>query len=715
VGGSSNIPFITNPIETDPEEKRALAELNLKAGQQAKTNAAFATALSLLKQGLALCDSIPTDDRPDVLYNQLLLERAECEYMCGDMAQAESILEHLMKQAKGSLERGQIYLIQINMYSYQNAHDQVLETTILVLGEFGFPIPRKPSGLRIVYEMLRTHGLLQKNLEGTIALAELKDPKYKLMGDILVAAATHIGIANDTLMAYIFPKYISNYMKYGVSEAFAFMMCSNAAFLFLAFDRYSFGIRTAEVAELLFERFNKQLNNRLLEGRIHFLRATMLQYYNPVESNRRFETGIALGWETGDDIYVDYDMGLHALNAIGTLDELNALFHRYLEMMKRFLNPVSQRSLQLGIQYIQALKGERDDWRTLGEKIVQESQKARVTNQFYYYYASCRIEIHYLFGSYSEALDLVEQSYTWKKNHVPVHVQQVILYRFLSIMAIYPQLSFADKAKNRWIMRALLRKMKKWSLRSEQSAKHKYLLMSAEWARLEGKDIEAMHLYDEAIQAAKDAGYLQHEATAKELAAAAQQDVNHPQRTISMESIAWSVIHFVMRTREPIILDNALQSLYASDPHIIQNKPKSILCLPLQNSDQTQGLIYLENSLTSHAFSANRLEMIDHIFSRLAYTQLQKKQLEKDKAAEAVQVFEVVEVKTSPALVESLTKREIEVFQLMNSGMTNKEIAAALEITEGTIKNHGFNIYGKLQVKSRIQAITVAKELKLIH
>jgi DNA-binding NarL/FixJ family response regulator len=66
-------------------------------------------------------------------------------------------------------------------------------------------------------------------------------------------------------------------------------------------------------------------------------------------------------------------------------------------------------------------------------------------------------------------------------------------------------------------------------------------------------------------------------------------------------------------------------------------------------------------------------------------------------------------------LIESLTKREIEILQLMSNGMSNKEIAAALELTEGTIKNHGYNIFGKLEVKNRIQATTLVKAYKLIN
>jgi len=70
--------------------------------------------------------------------------------------------------------------------------------------------------------------------------------------------------------------------------------------------------------------------------------------------------------------------------------------------------------------------------------------------------------------------------------------------------------------------------------------------------------------------------------------------------------------------------------------------------------------------------------------------------------------------KMSP-LTEPLTKREMEVLRLMSNGMSNREIAVAFKLTEGTVKNHTVNIFGKLQVKNRVQAVEAAKENKLIH
>ncbi|MEW6367849.1 MAG: response regulator transcription factor [Acidobacteriota bacterium] len=61
-----------------------------------------------------------------------------------------------------------------------------------------------------------------------------------------------------------------------------------------------------------------------------------------------------------------------------------------------------------------------------------------------------------------------------------------------------------------------------------------------------------------------------------------------------------------------------------------------------------------------------------------------------------------------------LTARELEVLQLIARGFTNKEIGQLLSITEGTVKTHVVNILGKMSVRDRTQAVTVALQRGVI-
>jgi len=65
------------------------------------------------------------------------------------------------------------------------------------------------------------------------------------------------------------------------------------------------------------------------------------------------------------------------------------------------------------------------------------------------------------------------------------------------------------------------------------------------------------------------------------------------------------------------------------------------------------------------------------------------------------------------ALAEALTDRELEVLQLTGQGLTNRGIAARLSISDRTVQNHLANIYAKLAVGSRTEAVTRALQLGL--
>ncbi len=66
------------------------------------------------------------------------------------------------------------------------------------------------------------------------------------------------------------------------------------------------------------------------------------------------------------------------------------------------------------------------------------------------------------------------------------------------------------------------------------------------------------------------------------------------------------------------------------------------------------------------------------------------------------------------ALIEPLSDREIETIRLVAAGLSNKEIAQRLHISVRTVKFHMTNIYGKLGVDSRTQALARARLLGLI-
>ena len=69
---------------------------------------------------------------------------------------------------------------------------------------------------------------------------------------------------------------------------------------------------------------------------------------------------------------------------------------------------------------------------------------------------------------------------------------------------------------------------------------------------------------------------------------------------------------------------------------------------------------------------------------------------------------------TAQPLLDPLSKRELEVLQLIARGASNPEIAEELVLAVETVKRHVYNIFSKLGAKNRIQALAGARALGLL-
>ncbi|MGK7945635.1 MAG: AAA-like domain-containing protein [Microcystaceae cyanobacterium] len=80
----------------------------------------------------------------------------------------------------------------------------------------------------------------------------------------------------------------------------------------------------------------------------------------------------------------------------------------------------------------------------------------------------------------------------------------------------------------------------------------------------------------------------------------------------SIPILPTTIINYVARTQESVVLNDAVvEGQFTNDPYIIATKTKSILCIPLLNQSQFKGIVYLENNLTTGAFTSERVELLN--------------------------------------------------------------------------------------------------------
>jgi LuxR family maltose regulon positive regulatory protein len=141
--------------------------------------------------------------------------------------------------------------------------------------------------------------------------------------------------------------------------------------------------------------------------------------------------------------------------------------------------------------------------------------------------------------------------------------------------------------------------------------------------------------------------------------------------------------------------------------------------------DQVSAILSLGQALTlARPEGYVRIFVDEGKFMAVLLTLAVRRNIEPDYAAELLAAFpegvqQVVEldmemVTISQPLVEPLSERELEVLRLMADGLKYKEVAERMVISVNTVRHHTRNIYGKLLVSSRAQAIARARELNLL-
>ncbi|WP_448600543.1 trifunctional serine/threonine-protein kinase/ATP-binding protein/sensor histidine kinase [Thermoleptolyngbya sp.] len=87
----------------------------------------------------------------------------------------------------------------------------------------------------------------------------------------------------------------------------------------------------------------------------------------------------------------------------------------------------------------------------------------------------------------------------------------------------------------------------------------------------------------------------------------------------SSRNVPVSLIHFVWRTQQPLVLSEAASDVrFEGDRYLQQHQPKSVLCAPILYQGKRTGIVYLENPLTANAFPPSRLELLKLLTSQAA-------------------------------------------------------------------------------------------------
>jgi formate hydrogenlyase transcriptional activator len=127
------------------------------------------------------------------------------------------------------------------------------------------------------------------------------------------------------------------------------------------------------------------------------------------------------------------------------------------------------------------------------------------------------------------------------------------------------------------------------------------------------------------------------------------------QRAVTPSDLPQSALHYVIRTRERVVLDDAsVGTLHSDDEYVRQKHPRSVLCLPIVQQTKLVGVLYIENNLTPCAFTSERVAVLELLASQAAIS-LENATLYSDLQREG-QNFRLI-VDTVPGFLCTMTAR----------------------------------------------------------
>ena len=771
---------------TARDEREQLAELNLMAGKRAKRSTAYASALTYLVAGAALLADDAWEERHELSF-ALELHRAECEFLTGALAEAERRLAALSARAVTAVERASVACLRVDLYVTLDQSGRAVAVGLDYLRHLGIDWSPHPTEEEARQEYKRIWSQLgSRTIEALIELPLMNDPAPLATMDVLTKLIVPASLTDANLLALATCRTVNLSLERGNCDA------SCAAYTFLGivsgprFGAYQEAYRFGRLGYDLVEgggltRFQARVymdfGNVVLPWTRHVRAGRDLV-------RRAFEAANKIG----DLTYAAYCGNQLTTNLLAAGDPL-AEVQREAEhglafaQKARFGFVIDIIATQLAL--VRTLRGQTWKFGSFDDATFDERRIERHFSEnpdlafVECWYWVRKLQARFFSGDYASAIEASSraQQLLWAS---PSYFERAE-YQFYSALshAASCDAAPADQQQHLDALTALHRELRLWAVNCPENFENRAALVGAEIARLEGRELDAEHLYEQAIRSARANGFIHNEALAYELAArfyatrgfdkfaraylqdarygylrwgadgkVQQLDQLYPQlrqderapapadtigapvehldlatvmkvsqavsgeivleklldtlmrtaieqagaergllilprgagqgieaeATISGDTIVVrlcdeavaeaalpeAVLHYVLRTREGVILDDAAaETAFSADPYIRQHGARSILCLPLLNQAKLIGVLYLENNLAPRVFAPARIAVLKLLASQAAVA-LENTRLYRDLEQREAKIRRLVDANIIGIFIFALDGRIIE-------------------------------------------------------
>jgi len=509
---------------TDPAERVRLADLNLKAGIKAKDSTAYAAAVNYLGTGLELLREDAWEAGYGLAY-ALHLEQMECQYLNRNFDEAERLFEIIIERAASRIDKARAYKTMLVLYTNSRPPKEAIELGLKALTMFGIDIPIDVGKRQVALELIKARRLLKKiPLEKILDLPLIQDMDTLAAHEIMLNTGVPAYYVNPNLFALLALKGVNDSLRYGrlmPHSAVAFITLANI--IQTATGDYELSYRIGEMALKL----NERLGNRKLMGQVQHIFAFFIQHWKKhVRHDYEIFTKVyELSINAGDFIFAGHSItagGEARIRYCRNLDELMDDLEKYAEFMGTLKDILIVGQYHQLMRWIMALKGLTPDPTDLSGDGYDLSAVIEWLKTQDNHFGICfslipRVILRSWYGRYEEALEAATE--LDRHIHVPIGTLVTADHYFHYSLVLTALLRQGEVKRARRFI-ALVRRNQRtlltWSRLCPENFQHKYELVAAEMAGLEGRYEEAVRLYHAAMEGARRNEYILDEGLACE-------------------------------------------------------------------------------------------------------------------------------------------------------------------------------------------------------
>jgi PAS domain S-box-containing protein len=512
---------------TSGEERERLAELNLLAGKRAKAATAYTSALTYFVAGAALMPEDSWERRHKLMF-QVELHRAECEYLTGELADAENRLTVLSSHAGDLLDLAAVTCLQEDLYTTLDRSDRSIEVALDYLRHVGVSWSAHPAQDEVRREHERMWQQIgSRPIEALLDLPRMADPVWRATMDVLSAVVSPAMYTDENLSSVVLGRMANLSLEHGNTDASSSAYAILGAVLGGLFGDYKAGFRFGQLGFNLMAKFGLDR----FKTRVYlFFGHHILPWTKPIRSGRSLiQLAIDAGQETGDLTYGAFaraHLVTHLLVSGDPLDEVQRRAESGLDLVRqaRFGLVVDRITGQL--QLIRTLRGltpifGRFDDAGFDEKLFEQHLEAdpRLALAACWYWIR-KMQARFFAGDHATAIAAAAQAdrLLWTS---PFYFERAEyqFYAALARAALCDAHPRAERTRHREALAAHHRQLQAWAENCSENFENRAALVGAEIARLDGRELDAEHLYEQAIRSARANGFIHNEALSNELAA----------------------------------------------------------------------------------------------------------------------------------------------------------------------------------------------------